>query len=332
MNKMNKIMFYSTLLMSSLMAISGISWLTIWMGLELNLLSILPLMKDKKMSSSEAMIKYFMVQTMSSSILLFSIVIFQLIKETSLMNSMYLLLNSALLLKMGAAPFHFWYPEIMSGISWLTNFIMMTWQKLAPMILITNSPISINFISIFIMFSILMGNLQGLNQICMRKIMAYSSINHTGWMLSILLTSYSIWILYFMIYSLINMNIMIIMQKMNIFYLNQMTYLFSFNFKLKFMYTLNFLSLMGVPPFLGFMPKWLAINHMIMNDFYTLVMIMVTFTLLGMYMYFRITFPAFSLFYKQTNFLNYFNMKYLIFLVNFLSLMSIAYIFPVNFM
>nr|QED57243.1 NADH dehydrogenase subunit 2 [Anthonomus eugenii]QED57244.1 NADH dehydrogenase subunit 2 [Anthonomus eugenii]QED57251.1 NADH dehydrogenase subunit 2 [Anthonomus eugenii]QED57252.1 NADH dehydrogenase subunit 2 [Anthonomus eugenii]QED57259.1 NADH dehydrogenase subunit 2 [Anthonomus eugenii] len=317
---MNKIMFYSTLIMSSIMAISGTSWLTIWIGLEMNLLSIMPIMKDKLKSTSEAMIKYFMVQAMASTILLFSILMFQLASTKMMSASTYFILNSALFMKMGAAPLHFWYPEVLSGLSWKNNFIMLTWQKIAPMLIIINTSFSILFISLFIVFSALLGSLQGFNQICLRKILAYSSINHIGWMLASFLCTHTIWLFYYLIYTLINMNIIIILQKMNIFYMNQINKLFSFNLKMKMMYMLNFLSLSGLPPFLGFIPKWLVVNFLIMNNFLSLSLILIIFTLLALFMYFRITFSTFSFFYSK-NILNYKNkISYTIFFINFLAL------------
>nr|QED57241.1 NADH dehydrogenase subunit 2 [Anthonomus eugenii]QED57242.1 NADH dehydrogenase subunit 2 [Anthonomus eugenii]QED57245.1 NADH dehydrogenase subunit 2 [Anthonomus eugenii]QED57247.1 NADH dehydrogenase subunit 2 [Anthonomus eugenii]QED57249.1 NADH dehydrogenase subunit 2 [Anthonomus eugenii] len=317
---MNKIMFYSTLIMGSIMAISGTSWLTIWIGLEMNLLSIMPIMKDKLKSTSEAMIKYFMVQAMASTILLFSILMFQLASTKMMSASTYFILNSALFMKMGAAPLHFWYPEVLSGLSWKNNFIMLTWQKIAPMLIIINTSFSILFISLFIVFSALLGSLQGFNQICLRKILAYSSINHIGWMLASFLCTHTIWLFYYFIYTLINMNIIIILQKMNIFYMNQINKLFSFNLKMKMMYMLNFLSLSGLPPFLGFIPKWLVVNFLVMNNFLSLSLILIIFTLLALFMYFRITFSTFSFFYSK-NILNYKNkISYTIFFINFLAL------------
>nr|QED57240.1 NADH dehydrogenase subunit 2 [Anthonomus eugenii]QED57248.1 NADH dehydrogenase subunit 2 [Anthonomus eugenii]QED57272.1 NADH dehydrogenase subunit 2 [Anthonomus eugenii]QED57311.1 NADH dehydrogenase subunit 2 [Anthonomus eugenii]QED57358.1 NADH dehydrogenase subunit 2 [Anthonomus eugenii] len=317
---MNKIMFYSTLIMGSIMAISSTSWLTIWIGLEMNLLSIMPIMKDKLKSTSEAMIKYFMVQAMASTILLFSILMFQLASTKMMSASTYFILNSALFMKMGAAPLHFWYPEVLSGLSWKNNFIMLTWQKIAPMLIIINTSFSILFISLFIVFSALLGSLQGFNQICLRKILAYSSINHIGWMLASFLCTHTIWLFYYLIYTLINMNIIIILQKMNIFYMNQINKLFSFNLKMKMMYMLNFLSLSGLPPFLGFIPKWLVVNFLIMNNFLSLSLILIIFTLLALFMYFRITFSTFSFFYSK-NILNYKNkISYTIFFINFLAL------------
>nr|QED57274.1 NADH dehydrogenase subunit 2 [Anthonomus eugenii]QED57342.1 NADH dehydrogenase subunit 2 [Anthonomus eugenii]QED57374.1 NADH dehydrogenase subunit 2 [Anthonomus eugenii] len=317
---MNKIMFYSTLIMGSIMAISGTSWLTIWIGLEMNLLSIMPIMKDKLKSTSEAMIKYFMVQAMASTILLFSILMFQLASTKMMSASTYFILNSALFMKMGAAPLHFWYPEVLSGLPWKNNFIMLTWQKIAPMLIIINTSFSILFISLFIVFSALLGSLQGFNQICLRKILAYSSINHIGWMLASFLCTHTIWLFYYFIYTLINMNIIIILQKMNIFYMNQINKLFSFNLKMKMMYMLNFLSLSGLPPFLGFIPKWLVVNFLVMNNFLSLSLILIIFTLLALFMYFRITFSTFSFFYSK-NILNYKNkISYTIFFINFLAL------------
>ena len=315
------------------MAISGISWLTTWIGLELNLLRIIPLIKDKIKSTSEAIIKYFIIQAIASSILLFSILIFQLIKRERIRNLTYILLNLALLIKIGAAPLHFWYPEILRGLSWENNFIILTWQKIAPIILILNTSFSILLISLFIIFSSLLGSLQGFNQICLRKILAYSSINHIGWMLSSFLTSHTIWLSYFLIYSLININIIIIFQKINIFYINQINKIFCFNLKLKFIYILNFLSLGGLPPFLGFIPKWLIINFLIINNFYALSIILIIFTLLALFIYFRITFSTFSFFYKQNILNNHNKINYFIFSLNFLTLIGgFIQILSINFL
>nr|WCZ71279.1 NADH dehydrogenase subunit 2 [Hylobitelus xiaoi] len=323
MKNLYKLMYFNTMLMGTLISISTLTWFTTWIGLEINLLSLMPLMKHfKNKYSSEATIKYFITQAMASSILLFSIIIFTNMKNFSMEMTTIasLLVNTSLLFKMGAAPLHFWFPEVMSGLNWEMAFIMMTWQKIAPMILLTYTNYIPMFLSIVIIISSMVSGIQGMNYICLRKILAYSSINHVSWMISALLNSTSIWFYYFIIYCMINFNIIIIFYQYNIFFMNQMNNLFSFNKSIKFFFMLNFLSLGGLPPFLGFFPKWLTINHMVMNNFYTLAILLIIFTLISLFIYLRITFSTFTLNSEESITLTYKKTSYFLFFSNTLSL------------
>nr|ARH54702.1 NADH dehydrogenase subunit 2 [Romualdius bifoveolatus] len=318
-------LFFISLVMSSLLAISAHSWLSAWISLEINLLSIIPLLKNPKNKFfSESTIKYFIVQTVGSSLLLFSLMTF-LIQENSFIKQMntvdIMLVSSALLLKMGAAPFHFWLPEMMSGLSWMNSFIIMTWQKLAPMILISYlTEKYLLFFSIIIIISSMISGLQGMNQVCLRKILAYSSINHTGWMMSTLLNSVNIFNYYFFIYCIINMNIIFILKKYNIFFLSQMSSIFNHKKKIKFLFMLNFMSLGGLPPFLGFLPKWLAINNMIENNHFTLAAMLIIFTLITLYFYLRMTFSSFTVYSEESLIIPFNKINYFHFLSNLFSL------------
>nr|AXS65039.1 NADH dehydrogenase subunit 2 [Curculionoidea sp. 15 KM-2017] len=324
MMNLYKMFFLSLVLSSTLLAISTLSWLTAWISLEINLLTIIPLMKTfKNKLSAEASIKYFITQAMASAMLLFSMFIFTNSLSKNMHTTYTLFLNSALLLKMGAAPFHFWLPEITTGLSWSMVLLILTWQKIAPMILLYHSTYIPMYLCIIIIFSALISGLQGMNQTCLRKILTYSSINHISWMISTLLTSLMAWTYYFLIYTLINFNIIIILNKYKIMNLNQMSKIFSFNKNLKFMYMLNFLSLGGLPPFLGFFPKWLTINYMVLNNYTTLSFILIIFTLISLYLYMRITFSTLTLnaqesMIKINNQMNYFYFKF-----NFLALMGL---------
>nr|YP_010029656.1 NADH dehydrogenase subunit 2 [Pimelocerus perforatus]QOU11162.1 NADH dehydrogenase subunit 2 [Pimelocerus perforatus] len=323
MKNFYKLLFFSTMISGTLISISTLSWLTSWIGLEINLLSLMPLMKKSNNKyPSEATIKYFITQAMASSILLFSIIIFTNMKNYSMEMNMTtsLMVDTSLLFKVGAAPLHFWFPEVMSGLNWEMAYIMMTWQKIAPMVLLTYTTYAPMFLSIIIIISSLISGIQGMNYVCLRKIMAYSSINHVSWMISALLNSNSIWFYYFLIYCMINFNIVIIFLRFNIYFMNQVNMLFSFNKNLKFMFMLNFLSLGGLPPFLGFFPKWLTINHMILNNFYILSIILIIFTLLSLYIYLRITFSTFTLNSEESMTKIYKKTSYLLFFSNSLSL------------
>nr|ARH54299.1 NADH dehydrogenase subunit 2 [Curculionidae sp. 4 AH-2016] len=323
-------MFFNMLTISTLIVISSLSWMSAWIGLEMNLLAIMPLMKNNKSKlAAESMIKYFMIQTMASTLLLFSIIIFSIFKflSTDFIFISSLLTNSALLMKMGAAPFHFWLPEISSGMSWKMNFIILTWQKIAPMILLSYSIYTPMFLSIIIIISSLTSGIQGINQICLRKIMAYSSINHSSWMIATIMNSMNIWFYYFLIYSIINFNIMIILNKYHIYYFSQLSYLFFSNKYLKFLFMLNFLSLGGLPPFLGFFPKWITINIFIYENYFVLSFLLIVFTLISLYFYLRISFSTFSLNSIENLMKTFSKINYFHFFFNFMSLTGLVVIF-----
>nr|YP_009441955.1 NADH dehydrogenase subunit 2 [Hylastes attenuatus]AOY40176.1 NADH dehydrogenase subunit 2 [Hylastes attenuatus] len=294
-------MFYLTTMMGTMIAISTLSWLSAWIGLEMNLLSVLPLMKTKTKTSTEVMIKYFIVQAIASNILLFSIIIFTNSAYFSLFNTssskiLPLIISSSLFLKIGAAPFHFWLPEVSSGLPWNMVLILLTWQKLAPMILLTNTINNLNFTYSIIILSSIIGSFLGLNQTCLRKLMAYSSINHMSWMISMLLISYNTWLMYFIIYSIINLNIIIILHKFNLNNMTQMFKFSNFNKNLKLLFMMNFFSLGGLPPFLGFMPKWMAVNQLINNKSYTISILLILTSLISLYFYVRLSFSSLTFF------------------------------------
>nr|YP_010576267.1 NADH dehydrogenase subunit 2 [Stilicoderus aquilinus]UZN43804.1 NADH dehydrogenase subunit 2 [Stilicoderus aquilinus] len=298
-----KILFSFCLMIGSLISITSNTWMGMWMGLEINLLSIIPLMNNKKnVYASEASMKYFITQALASTILLISIILMSKIYSLMWLNN-YLMIsfNTALLTKMGTAPFHFWFPEVMEGLSWMNCFILLTWQKIAPMILLMynlSQPILFSFV---IIMSMLISGVMGLNQISLRKIMAYSSINHIGWMISSMMFMNSIWMYYFLIYSIISMNLIVMFKMFNIFFIKQLIAL-NFNFINKFLFIFNLISLGGLPPFLGFMPKWLTIQTLINSNQYLLSIVMIMLTLLTLFYYLRMSYSTLMFNSSELNF------------------------------
>nr|ALO77515.1 NADH deshydrogenase subunit 2 [Mordellidae sp. GENSP01] len=296
MMKLYKILFFNSLIMGTVIAISSYSWLSMWMGLEINLLSFIPIMSStKNIYSTESSIKYFLTQALASLILMFSIIILLIKNEfiAPTMNSLILMMmNSALLTKLGAAPFHFWFPEVIEGLSWTNSLILMTWQKIAPMSLIMNTSPNWLFMSAIIVISMTIGGVMGLNQTSLRKLLAFSSINHIGWMLAAMMISMSSWTWYFITYSLLTLNLTLIMKWNKSFLMKQVMNSQMSNKLIKLSFMINFLSLGGLPPFIGFMPKWLVIKSLMSNEQITLSIIMVTLTLISLYIYLRILFSS----------------------------------------
>nr|QBF01250.1 NADH dehydrogenase subunit 2 [Stegana sp. 1770 JL-2019] len=314
-NNSSKILFVMMMTMGSLITITSNSWLGAWMGLEINLLSFIPLMSDNNnnLLSTEASLKYFLIQALASTILLFAIILLLMknnmnyeIKLPYISNIML----SALLLKSGAAPFHFWFPNIMEGLSWMNCLLLMTWQKIAPIMLISYVNLKIILMASIIL-SVIIGSLGGLNQSSLRKLMAFSSINHLGWMLMALNSNESIWFIYFLMYSFLSLTLTFMFNNFKIFYFNQMFSLF-FNSKiLKFTLFMNFLSLGGLPPFLGFMPKWIMIQQLSLNNQYFMLTILMMTTLITLFFYLRICYSAFMLNYFENNWMIYMEMNFL---------------------
>nr|QUL58876.1 NADH dehydrogenase subunit 2 [Hydrotaea unicidentata] len=335
-NNSSKIMFLSILMMGTLISISANSWLGAWMGLEINLLAFIPLMSDNKLMSTEASLKYFLTQALASAVFLFAVILFLL--NSSKSNSNYfmeMIIFSSLLLKSGSAPFHFWFPNVIEGLSWLNSLILMTWQKIAPLMLISYI-IFKPLIMMSIILSSLIGALSGLNQTSLRKLMAYSSINHLGWMLAAMYSSNLLWMTYFMFYTILTFSMIFMFNMFKISHINQLFSLFFHEKNMKFILFFNLLSLGGLPPFLGFLPKMLVIQSLTMNNQLFLLTFMLMMTLITLYFYIRLCYSAFMFNYYENNWLNYsiYKFSYMkIFLIySFFSLFGLFLVISLYFM
>lgn len=292
--KTYKLLFISTIIIRTLISISAYSWLGIWLGLEINLLSIIPLIHNQKnILSSESAIKYFVVQSIASTIILLSVIILinksRVTTNVNLQSTFLIIINSRLLTKMGIAPFHFWFPEVIEGLDWINCLLILTWQKIAPIVLLIYNIKFITFIFTVIIASIIIRGIMGVNQVSLRKIIAYSSINHIGWIIRTILIIETIWIYYFVIYTVISINIVLILKTFNIFYLNQLFQSINSRIITKIFFILNFLSLRGVPPFLGFLPKWLTVQALVQNNIILIPTLIIILTLITIFIYIRIT-------------------------------------------
>nr|QLY89954.1 NADH dehydrogenase subunit 2 [Nanna fasciata] len=334
-NNSSKIMFLGILMISTLISISANSWLSAWMGLEINLLSFIPLMKDNKLMSTEASLKYFLTQALASAVFLFAIILFIINSKMNYNHFSEMMIFSALIMKSGSAPFHFWFPSVMEGLSWLNVLILMTWQKIAPLMLISYIILK-PLIIITIILSSLIGAIGGLNQTSLRKLMAYSSINHLGWMLAAMYSNNLLWMIYLLFYIFLTSSMVFMFNMFKISHINQLFSMFFHSKTMKFFLFLNLLSLGGLPPFLGFFPKWIIIEYLTNNNQLFLLTFMLLMTLITLYFYIRLCYSAFMLNYYENNWMNYsiyksFHMK--IFMINsFISSFSLFLISSLYFM
>nr|YP_010625206.1 NADH dehydrogenase subunit 2 [Procambarus dupratzi]WBG72646.1 NADH dehydrogenase subunit 2 [Procambarus dupratzi] len=278
-------LFFFTLVLGLVLCVSSDTWFGAWVGLELNLLSFIPLISSSSNRySSESILKYFLVQVLASVMIIFSALFVMMMVNLSVVFSL------SLLLKLGAAPFHFWFPQVMEGLNWAQVFVLMTLQKVGPMVLL--SYLVCEKWGLFIIFisaimSALVGAIGGLNQLYLRKIMAFSSINHISWMFFAMILSEYCWLLYFMIYCLLSLLVV-----MN-FYLQQVyhfSHLFNSSLPLvpKIMSVMSLLSLGGLPPFLGFIPKWFIIQEMVACSYLYSLVVLLFCSLMTLYFYIRL--------------------------------------------
>jgi len=268
----------------TLISISASNWLSIWIGLELNLFSIIPILNFKSsIYSIEATIKYFLIQAFASILLL----IFLINKNLLFLNNDNLLIMIPLLIKLRLIPFHLWLPSIIEGLNWISCLLIITWQKITPLIII--SYLNINKNIIFLITLISLNSIFGLNQNSIRKILAISSINNTTWILFAILINENLWINYFLIYSILNFLIIKILNNYNINYINQLKF-FNLNFFFKLNILILIFSIIGLPPIIGFLIKWILIKTLIYNNIFIVIIILIILTILNLLFYIKITY------------------------------------------
>nr|YP_010952891.1 NADH dehydrogenase subunit 2 [Trapezia tigrina]WMQ53311.1 NADH dehydrogenase subunit 2 [Trapezia tigrina] len=280
-------MFLFTLLLGSFLTISSSSWFGMWIGLELNLLSFIPLILIKNNPLySETALKYFLIQALGSTFIIMSSCLY-----LSFSFSISPLIIMALLLKLGAAPFHFWFPHIMEGLSWPQAYILLSIQKIAPMYMLSHLHSYYFMIMFSAILSALVGALGGLNVLSLRKIMAFSSINHMSWLLIAIFISDFMWLTYFVFYILISLSIVMFFNSFRSYYFSDLLNLSYSNPYFTLLLPLNLLSLGGLPPFTGFIPKWFMIQNMLMNEMIFPLMFLIFSALITLYYYLRILMP-----------------------------------------
>nr|YP_009024170.1 NADH dehydrogenase subunit 2 [Whitmania acranulata]AGL34626.1 NADH dehydrogenase subunit 2 [Whitmania acranulata] len=299
--KFSSVMFMSVtvLVLSTFMMASCNSWFSLWVCLELNMFMFIPvIMWGNTDNEEEGAVKYFIIQSLASAMLLISI--FYSFNLSNFEVVMVYILVMAILMKMGSFPFIFWYTSVMKSISWVSCMILSTWQKLGPLLILIFYINSLNKLFLFVsLINVFIGGCAGCMQSDLRALMAYSSISHLGWMMSVLSGVYKMLsIIYFIMYTLLVLPIFFIMAFVNI---KSMSMLFSIN-KISFsnllvLYYL-FCLLEVLPPLSGFMPKLMILNILVYENL-LMGVLMVIFSLMSLYMYMNMFFTMFIFYYMN---------------------------------
>nr|WRK21362.1 NADH dehydrogenase subunit 2 [Xestocephalus sp. 'geminusanulus'] len=276
-----KMTFMNTMMIGIMVSTCSNSWMMIWAGLEISLMSFIPLMEKESVLSTESSIKYFIIQSISSSMMILGLII-------SMKTASWLLISCSMLIKMGTSPFHMWMISVSEGLSYKNLFIMLTITKMPPMTIMSYNMTDNPIMSIM---SLIIGSMMGLNQTSMRKILTYSSIYNMGFMLMMTKMTTN-WILFLMIYSMMLAMTMTMLKMMSISYINQM----SINNQ-KILSKMNMwilmMSMSGLPPSIGFLNKLMVIELMIQKNQLLISITMILTSLIVSFYYTRMMFSSF---------------------------------------
>nr|AML80364.1 NADH dehydrogenase subunit 2 [Equus caballus]QWS06027.1 NADH dehydrogenase subunit 2 [Equus dalianensis]QWY23873.1 NADH dehydrogenase subunit 2 [Equus sp.]QWS06053.1 NADH dehydrogenase subunit 2 [Equus dalianensis]QWS06066.1 NADH dehydrogenase subunit 2 [Equus dalianensis] len=309
---MNPLIFTTilmTVLLGTMIVMMSSHWLMIWIGFEMNLLAIIPiLMKKYNPRTMEASTKYFLTQATASMLLMMAIIINLMHSGQWTITKVFnptasIIMTSALAMKLGLTPFHFWVPEVTQGISLTSGLILLTWQKLAPMsILYQISPsINLNILLTMAVLSILVGGWGGLNQTQLRKIMAYSSIAHMGWMTAVLAYNPTLTMLNMLIYIMMTLTMFMLFIHSSSTTTLSLSHTWNKTPLTTTLILITLLSMGGLPPLSGFMPKWMIIQELTKNSSIILPTLMAIMALLNLYFYMRLTYSTSLTMFPSTN-------------------------------
>ena len=317
-------------LVGVLILISSRNLLSMYLGLELQSICLYILAAYRKfdLKSSESGVKYFIIGALSSGILLYGLSIifaftnttdfYEIFKELSLSlenNENYLIINVGFVLvlcglffKIAVVPFHMWAPDVYEGSPTPITAFFTTIPKIGAigfLIKFLNIPFdnySIGWIQILYFVSIIsmiLGSIAAVNQLNIKRLLAYSSISHMGFILIGILTDNQLGIksaqLYILIYTVNILGIftclLCLKNKINGYYLeniNSFSGLLKKNSFISFSFAILFFSLAGLPPLSGFFGKLYILSSAVQSKLYFLAIIAILTSIISAFYYLKI--------------------------------------------
>nr|QDF58639.1 NADH dehydrogenase subunit 2 [Haemaphysalis longicornis]UJT97478.1 NADH dehydrogenase subunit 2 [Haemaphysalis longicornis]UJT97491.1 NADH dehydrogenase subunit 2 [Haemaphysalis longicornis]UKG19738.1 NADH dehydrogenase subunit 2 [Haemaphysalis longicornis]UKG19959.1 NADH dehydrogenase subunit 2 [Haemaphysalis longicornis] len=286
------------MMLTIIISISSKSWFIFWLMMEMNMMMFIPILKENKMENCNSMITYFIIQSFSS--IMFFMASSMTIMNFSMINET--LINIALMIKLAMIPFHSWLMLISETLEYNSFMIILTIQKLIPLFILSQMKSKITFfISIL---SVIMSVVMIYNLKLFKKVLIFSSISHLSWMIIMMYSSSNFWMSYMTIYFIMIFSIIKILKKNNINSLDNMM-----NVKLlnndKISMIMLLMSLGGMPPFMGFVIKFVAITIIIKYSIITMIILILS-SLVNIFIYIRMITPALVTFNKLNINLNFF--------------------------
>lgn len=305
--------------------VSAYSLLTIYLGLELLSLSLYAMvaMNRDSRSASEAAMKYFVLGALASGMLLYGISILYgvsgAIDLASLSGYMAQQSDTNILLifglvfvvvgiafKLGAVPFHMWVPDVYQGSPTSVTLFIGSAPKIAAFamsirLLVDGMEALVQdwqgMLMILAVLSMAAGNIIAISQTNIKRMLAYSTIAHIGFLLLGIAagtqSGYAASMFYVITYALMSMGAfgMVILLGRKGFEADTLD-----DFKglatrspwFAFVMLVLMFSMAGVPPLVGFWAKWFVIKEIVAMGYIWLACAAVLFSVIGAYYYLRI--------------------------------------------
>ena len=297
----------------------------LFIGIEIMSVSlyILAGIRKKSFSSNEAALKYFLMGAFSTGFLLLGVALLygatgsfdlEVIKNYVINNPTHisplfysglLLLIVGLCFKVGVAPFHFWAPDVYEGSPSLISLFMMTVVKTAGfaaflrIFLICFGPLHDFWMTPLLIITILtlfVGNISALYQHSFKRMLAFSSVSHAGYMMFAIVAlgsaSINAVILYATAYSVASIVafgvLILVKRQLGSDHYDSFNGLGRKNPFMAFMLTIAMLSLAGIPLTAGFIGKFMMFSSVLSEYHVWLVVLAVVNAVIGIFYYLRV--------------------------------------------
>ncbi len=308
--------------------ISGYSLLTLYLGLEILSLSLYTLIAiaRERAGAVEAALKYFVLGAIASGLLLYGMSMIYGIsgsinitdianfaanadlasRETLILNFGLVFLVIGIAFKLGAVPFHMWVPDVYEGAPTSVTLFLSTAPKVAAVAMLVRILVDglgamhaywADLFMVLAVLSIALGSVVALMQTNIKRLLAYSTISHVGFIMlgfvTGVISGYGAAVFYVFVYILMSLaafGIIILLNKKG-FEADQIS-----DFKglskhspwFALMMLVVMLSMAGVPPFIGFYAKFFILQQVISAGFVTLAVVAVVFAVISAYYYLQI--------------------------------------------
>lgn len=308
-----------------MLMVSSNDLLSLFVSLELQSLALYILVSFSKddFNSSEAGVKYFVIGSLSTCIFLFgSSLIYGIVGSTNFseigqfISDQYnlptllviglIFILVSLSLKISAAPFHMWTPDVYQGAPSIVTAFLSTAPKIAVFAVLIRllvypfGEIIIDWGKIIIILSIasmIIGSLGALKQDDLKRLMAYSTINHIGFILMALIPGSEDGItaicIYLIFYLTMNLGVFLFILNMrrdqvNVTKIKDLSGLYKTEPIMAGCLAILFFSMAGIPPLAGFIGKLLVLNIVIDNNLFYLAIIAVITSVISAFYYIRL--------------------------------------------
>ena len=305
--------------------VSAGSLLTVYLGLELLSLSLYAMvaMNRTSITASEAAMKYFVLGALASGVLLYGMsMIYGATGTLDLAairghvagldgRNMVLILGLVFVIvgiafKLGAVPFHMWVPDVYEGAPTSVTLFIGSAPKIAAFgmlmrLLVDGLPgLHGDWTGMLIILSVLsmgVGNIIAIAQTNLKRMLAYSTIAHVGFLfLGIIAGSeagYSASMFYIIVYAFMSMGgfAMIVVLGGADSEADRIVDFKGLNDRnpwYAFLMLILMLSMAGVPPFLGFWAKWSVLREVVASGMTWLAVVAVIFSIIGLFYYLRV--------------------------------------------